>query len=296
MAALNIDFNRERELCQYCNSVSVEVDTNGILICRSCSRECGNVQVNQFRQFVPISKPKQLEVYDRSKNREKLFKALEFADAAFLSCEVVDAIEKYKNKNKKIKWNDLKSMMPKKFVLRQKWYHSLPKYLGFEYKFDDSWYTMADQVDVVLEKNGERLNNLFVLYQCVKLCGYYTEWIPLSLGKYKQKQLNVKWRHVCAALGWEFLPYKEDGFVHLVDKKVSNKEIGYIKFKKDVQKNKIYAWRNAYKDDRFSQPDDCPTFFPKQTMEQRFPGLIEGKSVITPYEELPDHIKEILKR
>jgi hypothetical protein len=44
------------------------------------------------------------------------------------------------------------------------------------------------------------------LYQVVAISGYYTDWIPISLTKGKQRELNRKWLRICKELKWQHIP------------------------------------------------------------------------------------------
>lgn len=220
MSALNINLDAEPELCKWCNRFTVQVTDTGSLVCVVCGRDHGECLVNAYREFSSIRAS--VGRYCKKKYRQKNFDLLAGNNEDCIPPANKELLDKYvKDHRGELEWKVMKKFLPQKFPMKAKCIYALPRYLGFDFDLHHSWKSMVE-VAIKADKGKSKLNNLYALYQCVKLCGYYTDWIPIHLTKVKQRQFNRRWVQICERLDWEYHPMELQEFV---DMSVTSSEV-----------------------------------------------------------------------
>jgi hypothetical protein len=223
---LTFDLDEAPEECKWCKTMTVVVTDDGMKCCKKCARDHGCTLVNQWREFSGLKAA--TGRYCKKAYRQSIYNKLMNASKEDIPPKICELVESHiKNTHPDdLRWQDLKKLLPTKYPLKAKCVYALPRLLGFEYELHDTWYSMIERA-VKADPNPEKtkLNNLYVLYQCVKICGYFTSWIPIHLTKAKQNQFNKRWIVICDKLGWEYhhmclLPHID------IDQKKDEKDVG----------------------------------------------------------------------
>lgn len=209
--------------CKICKSLTVESSEQGILYCTKCGREYGCVMVSEYVEFSGIGY--RSKHYSETEYRNSLYDGLKNATKDDIPQHIQKGIINAMNKSQgKLSWFDVKKLLPKGFTVKNKCIAALPKLLGFQYDIHDSWLTMCSQA-IEKDKEEPKMNNYYVLYQVAAICGYYTNWIPLSMADVKRRQLNKRWKVICRKLGWIYKECKCPRYIDFTVMKPEHKDI-----------------------------------------------------------------------
>lgn len=195
----------EVRTCTSCGARDVKQQEDCEWVCESC----GSWQEGHFVQtYAHMGTIKQSKGHDPVAYRDKLFRPLIDKNVNIMTQEIVDGVS-HAMESPYITWANIKKLVPPSRKWRNPQLFTLPALMGFKYSWHSEWSQMIENVQFTVKTlwgRKAKISNIYTLYQVVRLSGYYTAWIPISLTKGKQRELNRKWLRICKELQWECIP------------------------------------------------------------------------------------------
>lgn len=191
--------------CTSCGAHNVRQQENCEWVCETCAswQEGHTVQT-----FAHMGTSKEVKGHDPVQYRNKLFQPLEDKNIDIMNDElrgqIAAALE-----SPFVTWANIKKMVPPSRKWRNPMLYTLPAVMGFQYTWHSKWAQMIEIVQFTVKKlwgPKAKISNIYTLYQVVAVSKYYTDWIPISLTKGKQRELNRKWLRITKELQWDNIP------------------------------------------------------------------------------------------
>lgn len=194
------------DFCTNCLSFSVE-QYLGDEICTKCFTNHGQVLVHSYLHKLRFVQHK--KKYSAPKYRFKLLEPLRYQEHSkhwYKESELSEISQVISQKD--WSWKQVKRCIQPNRQFRNKAVFGTPSLVGFKFKWYPMWddlFNKAIKADQAIRSPKEsKITNIYVLYQVVRMTGYYVDWIPISITSSTLRKLNIKWIKICKRNHWKY--------------------------------------------------------------------------------------------
>lgn len=273
-------YSDEIRTCHACGDVNVKQQDNCEWVCETCGTWCEGHLVQDYKS---MGTTKPTKGHDPVAYRYKLFQPLAEPNINCIPDDITEAINDLKKAD--FTWAQAKKLIPPGRTTRNQRLYTLPTALGFKFTWYSDWLRMVELVQVQAKAiwgGKTKMNNVYTLYQCVALSGYYTDWIPISLTATKQRELNRKWLRITKELGWRNTPMKLSKYVDQdgMDDDFEETTPVFPKFKEVTNRNDdtildCQGIEEVVTEEVFEPPPVSPSIAQTQTLDELLDNEIE---------------------
>lgn len=221
-----IDLNKytiDPDSCEKCGNETISIQTEGILLCRSCGLQHDEITENETPSYKDPPKEISSYAYKRKNHFKEILAQFQGKETTDIKPNVLENIKR-QIKKERIELPDLTNEKMKN-ILKKLGYNKYYEHITFikahlgikppimSEELEEKLCNMFDEIQTPYSKfcppdRVNFLNYYGVLYKMCELLGedQYLHHFYMLKDRIKRMEQDEIWKKICAELNWEFIP------------------------------------------------------------------------------------------